>query len=214
MATIAAITQFLASDVNDSNVALGVAYAIYDSDQQRTRQFSIYDIPGLTLVNLLDWKSIIVQAVINHAATEGFVLPAANLNWIPYEGGNQRLTKLVFRSSHEHTFNLNDTNKVNIHQGLDGEPQIVDFTRYRQYRLLVYLDKNSGDGVVYTLTDINNISNNFSATYSGPTGEIMLDSGWVNLPTWAFGEKLLACQIGTTDPITVLVYHQSLLYLR
>lgn len=108
------------------------------------------------------------------------------------------------------------TNFVNIYPiGSNGEAQIVDFTGYTQYRLIVHYNNvatNTGTQSIRLVDSTN--SANYIQINDSTTGEREVDSNWISLPEWSVGEIRLIPKakstVGTDDPI----YRRIVLLLR
>lgn len=217
MSVTAAIVQFLGpggETPGASEAQLGVSYCLFDDGSPVTREVQVYPVAGLTYANRGTWKDLMVQAVIDSAATLGHTLMAANVNWPALEPGDYKIASLEAGWTKDITKTNIGTSQVNVYVGAGGEGQLVQFSRWRQYRLVVHLNKVGTGTVTSRLVDVTNAANVLSVDYSGAAGEATVDSGWTDLPAWATGEQIVKpmafSSVATDDPI----FRQLALYLR
>jgi hypothetical protein len=214
MSVVAAIVQFTGADSLAAQAAIGVAYVVFDDAVPRTAQFQVEPIAGLTYANRGSWKDLLVQSVVDHAATQGFTLTAANVNWIPFEPGDSKPTYFAAGWTKDITKTNIGSAAVNVYVGAAGEGQLVTFARYNQYRLAVWGNKVGTGNLTAQLAEVATPTNVLAVTYTGAAGEFVQDSGWLNLPAWANGETNLKpmalSSVATDDPI----FRQFALYLR
>src|SRR3990172_6537969 len=217
MGVVSAIVQFLGpggQQAPESEAYVGVAYVLFDDSVPVTEEVSMNVVPGLTFANRGSWKDIIVQAIIDDAATRGRVLGAANIQWPCFEPGNSKLTNHAASWHKDRTFANIGTSFVNVYIGANGEAQIVDCARYKECRIVVFGNKVGTGTLSHQLAEVGTANVLTGPDYAGAAGEFSADSGWTALPAWAVGEKIIRPQAKSTVSTDDPVYRQVLLYLR
>lgn len=196
--------------------AVNAFYTISDS-------VAMTEIPETSADNIMlpldapkTWKSLIVAAIVSDAASRGFTITASNVRFIVYEPGDHKDARPAVSWTKDKTFLNLPSALTNIYAALGGEQQLVDFSGYTQYRFGYQANKIGNTGAHYAaLVDAANAANIIElADATAATGEHAMDSGWLNLPAWAVGEKLLKPM--ARDPLATGddVYHGFQLYLR
>jgi hypothetical protein len=196
--------------------AVNAFYTISDS-------VALTEIPETSADNIMlplatpgTWKSLIVAAIVSDASNRGFTLTAANVRFLTYEPGDYKDTRPAVSWTKDKTFVNLPAALTNVYAALGGEQQLVDFSGFTQYRFGYAANKIGNTGTHYAaLVDAANAANIIElADATAATGEHAMDSGWVNLPAWAVGEKLLKPM--ARDPLATGddVYHGFQLYLR
>ena len=213
MAVHAKITQFHAADTSSGDALIAASYAVVDTLAGTTAYRTVHGIACPTATPGT-WKALIIQAVIEDAALAGYTLTAPNVSYLGGEPGDYKYPQLACAWTKDAIKTDIGVTAVNIYPGNGGEGQFVDFSGFKQGRFGVFANKVGTGNLTHRLTDVNNAANIISQTYTGPAGEFTQDSGWLDLPAWANGEKLLKPQayssVASDDP----VYRQFLFYLR
>lgn len=201
----------LASEGENSNV--NIFYGIVDSTALKSEARVASNVvlptanPGL-------WKDIMIQAVIDDAALGGYTLTPANVRWLMLEPGDYRYPQKPATWTKDITKTNIPAAYANVYIGNAGEGQLVDFSTFKQYRLVIAVNKIGTGTHDSGLMDVTNVANVVAISDAAAAGEKTLDSGWTDLPAWASGEKILKPvardSLATGDP----VYHQFALYLR
>lgn len=107
------------------------------------------------------------------------------------------------------------TNYVNVAVGLNGERQLVDFTGFTQFRLLVAWNLvGSGTQNVRVVDQVTPANVLWESAGQTGAGEKEIDSGWTSLPAWATGEKFLVLQAKSTTGADDPVHRRTTLYLK
>ena len=104
---------------------------------------------------------------------------------------------------------------TNVLIGLNGERVDVDFTGFTQFKLVCRFNLLGTGTHNWRVVDDALITNVlYESAANTVAGEKENNSGWVNLPTWATGEKAMRLQakstLNTDDP----VYRGCTLYLK
>jgi hypothetical protein len=162
------------------------------------------------------WKDAQVAAVIAAAATQGMTMTAADIWLMAYEQGDYKPTNMVAMWDKDKTMLNIPAAYTNIYPALGGEQQIVDFGGYKQYRF-AYAVQKIGNTTTRTaaLVDAGNASNVIAADDATATlAEHAVDTGWINLPAWAVGEKALKPMAKDPAATGDDIYHAFVLYLR
>lgn len=213
MATIAIVIQLSGSDSYGPDAVFNINYAVVDSVQQvslhRTAQSAVVptDSPG-------SWKDIFIQAVIDDALINGITLTSGQVYWINYEPGDFRYIRMSAAWTKDITKTNIGTASVNVYTGQYGEPQVVDFGGFSQYKMIVGFNKIGTGNLTHGLYHLGTETNKMEAVYTGAAGEGTSDTGWLALPSWAKGEKNLKpmakSSVAADDPL----YRNFTLYLR
>jgi len=212
MAVYAALIQTSMVTPNGANAVFDIYYGIVDSVTPNAYPGEVrvevpMDSPGT-------WTDAFIDAVIAHAATIGYTLPKANVRWYPYEPGDYKYAVQAVNWTKDKTFVNLPAAYTNVYAGNAGEGQLVNFGPYKQYRLVIHVNKIGLGTHDSGIMDVTNSANLAVISDAGAVGEKTLDSGWTNLPAWAAGEQLIKPvardSLATGDP----VYHQFALYLR
>jgi hypothetical protein len=162
------------------------------------------------------WKDAQVSAVIAAAGAQGFTLTAADIWLMAYDQGDYKPTDLKAVWTKDKTFVNIPATYTNVYPALGGEQQLVDFGGYKQYRF-AYAVQKIGNTTTRTaaLVDGGNAANVIELTDGTATAaEHALDSGWVNLPAWANGEKFIKPMVKDPAATGDDIYHAFVLYLR
>src|SRR3990172_1521104 len=217
MGVVSAIVQFLGpggAPTPGTEAQIGVAYVVFDDAVPATQEVSMNVVPGLTFANRGAWKDLIVQAIIDDAATHGFTLSGANINWPCFEPGNSKLTNNAAAWNKDRTFANIGTAFVNVYVGANGEAQVADCSRYKECRIVVFGNKVGTGTLSHQLAEVGTANVLTGPDYAGAAGEFSADSGWTALPAWAVGEKIIRPQAKSTVTTDDPIYRQVLLYLR
>lgn len=212
MATFAGILQYHGNNNLTGNFDLQISYVVADS-VALTSFCGITPILSLSAATSSTWYDQITQAVIDDSALQGYTVTSASVRILRHIPGDRPPTCPV-----RWTFAVTKTNisnsYVNVYVGSNGEAQLVSFTTYAQYRLIVFVNKVGTGTQDAAIVDVTNAANLVSVADTAAAGEHMLDSGWTNLPAWMAGELSLKpmarSTVNTDDPI----YRGFALYLR
>lgn len=215
MAVIAAILQLAGGQSSSSSYkGVNAFFTISDSTIPLDTPEASADNVQLPLATPGTWKDLIVAAVVARAAELGYTITADKVFYLCYEPGDYKDVNFAGCWTKDATKTNIGVALVNVYTGANGEAQVVDFSRYKQYRLIVTGNKVGTGNLTHGLYELGATTNKLETIYTGAAGEFMDDSGWTALPAWAAGEKNLKpmalSSVSTDDP----VYRGFQLYLR
>ena len=212
MAVFAALIQTDMVAPNGTNAVFNIFYGIVDSvvPQAEAAQCQI-EVP---MASPGTWTDSFVAAVVADANARGYALTTANVRWYPYEPGDYKYSIQAVNWTKDATKTNLPASYTNIYAGSAGEGQLVNFGPYKQYRLVIHVNKIGTGTHDSGIMDVTNAANLAVISDAGAVGEKTLDSGWTNLSAWMTGEQIVKPvardSLATGDP----VYHQFALYLR
>jgi hypothetical protein len=213
-ATYAIEIQIDVSASTGADSRVNIFYGVVDSTALRSEARVVPEVV-LPTASPGTWKDLMIAAVIADAATAGYTLTADNVRWISLEPGDYKyVTRPVSWTKDVTKTNLGAA-YVNAYVGSGGEGQLVNFAAYKQYRLVVQVNKIGTGTQTAGLVDINNAANLVEVADAAAAGEHTLDSGWTNLPAWTNnGDFIVRPMVKTTLAGDDPVYRQFALYLR
>jgi len=212
MPVYAALLQTNMIPAVDGNAVFDIFYGIVDSGVPTGEPLEVrVEVP---MASPGTWTDSFIAAVVAHAATKGYTITAANVRWYPYEPGDYKYSIQAVNWTKDKTFVNLPASYTNVYAGNAGEGQLVHFGPYKQYRLVIHVNKIGLGTHDSGVMDVTNSANVIAVTDAGAAGEKTLDSGWTNLSAWMTGEQIVKPvardSLATGDP----VYRQFALYLR
>jgi hypothetical protein len=207
-------------------VAMADANQTLTTSPDSTRQdtYAIYDCTG----SLTAQRNLTVPAtpqrvfVVRNSTTGGFgILVKTAGSGIVVPPGHERILRsdgtnvvdvfapaaaVVARWHKEITKTNVNTTYVDVYTpGANGERQPVNFDGYRAFRVIAHWNNVGGSEQFVQILETAGSNVLTQLSDGSGAGEKEVDSGWINLPSWATGDKFLKPQIkasnATDDPV-------------
>lgn len=213
MAIYAKLTQRNLNYAEGSNAIFDIAYGVVDSTGLTLRSGVVA--VAVPMATPGTWEDSFKDAVVADATANGFALTLANLRWDVHEPADFRYPVQACVWSKDITKTNLPTAYTNIYIGNGGEGQLVNFGGYKQYRLVVAVNKVGTGTQTAALVDVANAANLVEIADAAAAGEHTLDSGWTNLSAWmSNGDFILKPMAKTTVSTDDPIYRGFALYLR